>query len=328
MKSNDTSKKTTSTFFSTFLQVGYQAIHTTATLLKIMIPVTIIVKILHELGFIDIIGSMLSPAMQFLGLPGETGLVWATAMITNIYGGLLVYISIAGEQVFSIAEVTVLATMILIAHSLPVEVSIARKAGVSAWFTLLLRIGSAILIGWMLHLFLSSFRLLTQPAQMTWQAETNEMSLISWFLRQIQNYVMIFLIIFAMLLLMKTLEKLGIIEKINRFFEPGLNLIGLSKNAAPITIIGVTLGLSYGGGLIITEARSGKLGRKDAFLSVSLMGLSHSLIEDTILMLTIGASLLGIFFFRVFFTLLVIVLLVKLIRKISEKTFFQFLYHH
>jgi hypothetical protein len=328
MKTHPPSKNQTFTVVSIIKEVGQQAIQTTITLLKIMIPVTIIVKILHELGFIDTIGLLLSPAMQFIGLPGETGLIWATAMITNIYGGILVYISIAGEQMFSVAQVTVLATMILIAHSLPVEVGIARKAGVSVWFTLLLRIGCALCIGLILHQIFSFFSLFGQPAQMTWQAEPKEMNLINWMMQQIQNYIMIFLIIFGMLLLMKILEKTGIIQKINRFFEPGLNAIGLSKNAAPITIIGVTLGLSYGGGLIINEARSGKLKQKDAFLSVSLMGLSHSLIEDTILMSTIGASLIGIFFFRVFFTLIIMVLMVKLIKDLSEKTFFKYFYHH
>ena len=57
---------------------------TYAFLLKIMIPISIIVKILEELGAIEIIGENLSPAMGIVGLPGDFGLVIATAMITNI----------------------------------------------------------------------------------------------------------------------------------------------------------------------------------------------------------------------------------------------------
>jgi hypothetical protein len=47
----------------------------------------------------------------------------------------------------------------------------------------------------------------------------------------------------------------------------------MSKNAAPITIIGMALGLAYGGGLIINEARSRLVSKKDAFLSLSFNGL-------------------------------------------------------
>ena len=100
----------------------------------------------------------------------------------------------------------------------------------------------------------------------------------------------------------------------------------MSKDAAPITIIGTTLGISYGGGLIIQEARSGKLSEKDAFLSVSLMGLTHSLIEDTILMMTIGASLLGILLGRVVFAIIAMIILVRLISMLSDRIFRGYFY--
>ena len=95
----------------------------------------------------------------------------------------------------------------------------------------------------------------------------------------------------------------------------------MSKNAAPISIIGMTLGLAYGGGLIIKEAKSKLLTKKDVFYSVSMMGLSHSLIEDTILVLSIGATLFGVMLGRVLFTLLVMFILVRIINRLSKKTF-------
>ena len=56
---------------------------------KIMIPVSLIIKILEETGLMQYVGYALSPLMQPLGLPGEMGLVWAATMLSNIYGGLL-----------------------------------------------------------------------------------------------------------------------------------------------------------------------------------------------------------------------------------------------
>jgi len=72
-----------------------EACSTTFVLLKIMIPISIIVKILAEFGLIEIIGNSLAPVMNTIGLPGDFGLVWATAMLTNIYGGLVVFFNLS-----------------------------------------------------------------------------------------------------------------------------------------------------------------------------------------------------------------------------------------
>jgi len=298
-----------------------ETIQTSLILFKIMIPVSIIVKLLEILDVIDVIGNGLSPLMQILGLPGQTGLVWATAMITNIYGGIIVFISLASTQVFSVAEVTILCSMILIAHSLPVEVTIARKAGVRVWFTLCFRILSAFIFGFLLHQIFSFFHILENPSVMTWQPVSAQATFESWILSQLSNYIMIFFIIFCLLTLMRFLKKIGVIDKINTILEPGLEFLGMSKNAAPLTLVGITLGISYGGGIIINEAQSGDITKKDAFLSVSLMGLSHSLIEDTLLMMTIGASLIGILFGRVFFTIIGMILIIYIINKLSKQSF-------
>jgi spore maturation protein SpmB len=123
---------------------------------------------------------------------------------------------------------------------------------------------------------------------------------------------------------MKILKKSGIIDRLNNLLEPALKVLGMSKNAAPITMIGMTLGLAYGGGLIIKEAKSGILSKKDAFLSLSLMGLSHSLIEDTLLLLAIGASLSGILLGRVVFSIVIMFILIKCINRLSKDTFHKF----
>jgi spore maturation protein SpmB len=126
------------------------------------------------------------------------------------------------------------------------------------------------------------------------------------------------------MILMHVLKKIGVMQKLNDLMEPGLRFLGMSKNAAPVTIIGMTLGLSYGGGLIIKEAKEKMLNKKDAFLSLCLMGLSHSLIEDTFLMIAIGANLIGILGARIIFTIVVMFVLIKFIKHISKNSFQKF----
>jgi hypothetical protein len=117
------------------------------------------------------------------------------------------------------------------------------------------------------------------------------------------------------------LKKTGTLDRLNNFLKPGLEYLGMSKNAAILPIIGLTLGLAYGGGLIVKEAKTKIISKKDAFLSLSFMGLSHSLIEDTLLTIAIGASIFGILFGRIIFTIIVMILLVKFINHLSKKTF-------
>ena len=311
-------------FKSETKNVFFDACKTSFTLFKIIIPVSIIVKILSELGLIEILGKNLSPVMGIVGLPGEFGIVWTTAMITNLYGGMIAFFHLSLENSYSVAQVTVLATMMLIAHTLPVEVRIAQKAGVRAWFTVLLRIGCAFIIGVILSFVFIKLNILQYENKIFWQPEISNPTLNQWIFDQLRNYAMIFLIIFSLMILMHILKKIGVMQKLNDLMEPGLRFLGMSKNAAPLTIIGMTLGLSYGGGLIIKETKDKMLSKKDAFLSLSLMGLSHSLIEDTLLMVAIGANLIGILGARVIFTIIIMFILIKFIKHISKNNFERF----
>ena len=163
-------------------------------LFKVMIPVVILVKILQELGAITVLGEWLTPLMQFLGLPGYTGLVWATALFTNFYAAVLVYINLMGDaETLSIAQVTVLTSMMLFAHSLPVELRIVQKTGPRIWSIGLLRVGSAIVYGYILNIVQSFMGWNQQAAQLVWQPSPIEPGITNWVLIEIENFFLIFL---------------------------------------------------------------------------------------------------------------------------------------
>lgn len=160
-----------------------------------------------------------------------------------------------------------------------------------------------------------------------WKPGYDDTSLIAWAMRECISYILIFVIILFLFVFMKLLTKTGIIDWLNDHLEPLMKMLGLSKKAAPVTIIGLTLGVTYGGGLIINEAKSGILSKKDVFLSLSFMGLSHSLIEDTLLMVAIGASLSGILIGRLAFTIAIMIILIRVINRISEQVFTTYFMH-
>jgi len=189
-------------------------------LLKIMIPISIIVKILEEYGLIEVIGNNLAPAMGIVGLPGEFGLVIATAMIANIYGALIVFFTLSLQYTYTVAQVTILACMMLIAHTLPIESRIAQKAGVRLWYTLFLRIIGAFVFGILLNVIFSYFNLFQNANVLVWETSYTDPTLIEWMISQIGYYFMIFLIILSLMVLMKILKNTGILDKLNKFLKP------------------------------------------------------------------------------------------------------------
>ena len=88
---------------------------------------------------------------------------------------------------------------------------------------------------------------------------------------------------------------------------------------ANIILIGLTLGISFGGGFLIEESRKNNISKKDILLSLSFLSLCHSIIEDTILILLLGSHISGILFFRFIYTVIVILIMKVLLETKMQK---------
>jgi hypothetical protein len=313
---------------NTLILLFRDALKLSFDLFKIMVPIIIVVKILQELDLIRYLAIPLAPIMRMVGLPMEMGLVWATAILNNLYGGMVVLFSLLPEISITTAQVTVLCTMMLVAHTLPIELKIAQTSGPRLLFQAFSRLVGAILFGWLLNMFYSTFNLLQGPANILIKQadDLNQQSLFSWALGELWNLFYIFLIVLGLFLLMELLKKLKVIDFLNRILQPFLKFMGIGPTASAIAMIGLTMGISFGGGLIIHEARSGRIDKKDVFFSLTLMGLSHSLIEDSLLMVMIGGHLSGILFARLLFSILIVALLVKFTARLPEAFSDRFLW--
>ncbi len=302
-----------------------QAVRTSIDLFKITIPIIIITRILSQLGIIEQIGHFLAPVMKLVGLPGSMGVVWATSIFTNLYGGMVVFASLAPAEHLTVAQVTVLSTMMLVAHALPIELRIAQKAGPRMRGMVILRLFGALLLGYLLDVGFRITGYLQELNTVIWNPPVHNPGWVEWAISQIRNLGFIFLAILGLLVLMKILDILNITALLIKLLQPLLKLMGIGKDAAPITIIGMTMGIGYGGGLLIQEAKSGRLNRKDLFFSFCLMGLCHSVIEDTLLMMLIGGHIVGIFWARILFAMVVTFILVKLLSGASPNFFAKYL---
>jgi hypothetical protein len=303
-------------------QVFRDAVKVSLSLFRIMIPVVILVRILQTLGWIEPLAVPFKPLMALVGLPAEMGIVWVTAMVNNLYGAIVVFVSLIREVPVTTAQATILATMMLIAHTLPVELRIAQKSGPRLLFQGISRVGAALVLGGILHLVYTASGRLQGPAKVLFTSDEASApalgSWLQWARAEAWNLFSIFLIVLALFFLMRLLKELKVIALMDRLLGPLLRFMGIGPKASAITVIGLTTGLAYGGGLIIHEARSGQVEKKDVFFSLTLMGLCHSLIEDTMLMVMIGADLSGILWARLVFAILAVALVVRVTRKLPE----------
>lgn len=292
-------------------------------LFRILVPVIILVKLLEIAGGVAFLGKVLAPVMGLVGLPGTTGLVWAAAMITSLYGGIVVFLTIAPSAGLTCAQVTVLATMMLVAHSMPVELGVARQAGARVRFMAPWRILGALVIGAVLNIVYSTGGFLQQPADILWHMPAQQAGLGAWALGQIRNLVMIFVAVTILMASLRILDRIGVTALLNRILRPVLMSMGIGPSASTITIFGMVLGLSYGGGLIIGGARSGAIPPRDVLFSLCLLGLAHSVVEDSLLMLSLGASITGVLVGRIAFAWLAVWTLVKLLGRVSDAGFYR-----
>ena len=314
-----------SRFLGLLKEIGKDTIFTAGVLVKVTVPVIIITRVLEELGLIVYLSRALEPIMSIMGLPGELGLVWATGLMTSLYGALAVFAALAPGLDLTTAQATVLGSILLFAHSLPVELSISQKAGAGLLPIGLLRMGSAIIFGVGLNWICSGADVWQEPIHLYFKGGGAEQGLGPWVVAQASNLVLIFFVIFCILAAMRLFRAIGVLGLLERLLEPVLPMLGMTRRAAPVTVVGMIVGIGYGGALIIRETTQGNMNRREVFNSLALMAMSHGLIEDTLLMMAMGAKLGGILWGRLLFSLVVLYFIVKLTdfihpERVKERT--------
>jgi len=288
-------------------------------LFKVILPVVIIIRALELIGAIPFLAKFLEPLTSFIGIDGSLGLVWMAAILVNIYAGLAAFASLQAIFDYSVAETTILGLIILIAHSLPIEVAIAKKSRISWIFNLSFRFINAIVAGKILNLIFTKYELFSEPNQSVLQVPNELVSNFEWAILQIQNFFIIFIIIFFIISTINVLKAIGVWSFIIHIMKIPLSYLGMSEKVANIILIGLTLGISFGGGFLIEESKKNNISKKDILLSLSFLSLCHSIIEDTILILLLGSHISGILFFRFIYTVIIILLMKILLETKMQK---------
>jgi hypothetical protein len=108
----------------------------TLTIMKVVIPCYIIIEFIKHAGLIDSIGRIFKPFMGIFGLPGEAALPLVAGYVVNLYAAIAILTPLGMPA----KEITIIALMLGICHSLTVETPITRQTGVNAWLLTLVRV--------------------------------------------------------------------------------------------------------------------------------------------------------------------------------------------
>ena len=105
-----------------------------------------------------------------------------------------------------------------------------------------------------------------------------------------RQVLQIALIVIPLMVVMQFLEEFKVLEKVSRRLEKVVSVIGISGAGALPLLVGLTLGLAYGAGMIIKYGKEGKLTKREMVLIITFLSLNHSLFEDVLLFVAIGAQ--------------------------------------
>lgn len=295
-------------------------------LLMIIVPVSLGVEFLSRIGVIEIISPAFSPIMDLVGLPPELGLAFLTALLVGLWGGIALMFTLVPLETLSVADVTVFSALILFAHALPIEQKIIEQVGPRMMFTSFLRFFGGLVYAFILHQIFSATGWLQDPVVPAWVPLAESVGWAEFLFALFEAMAWMGVILIGLFWLLELLKQTGVLNALMRVIVPILRVCGINGETAPLTTVGLLLGISYGAGPLIKEAQSGLISPRQILLSCILMGFAHSMIEDTILVVAMGADAISVFFGRFAFALIATAFFAAVLKHIPDRWFFSVLY--
>jgi hypothetical protein len=110
--------------------------------------------------------------------------------------------------------------------------------------------------------------------------------------------VSVFVIVVPVMVVLELFEGSGPFSALLRGWSRLVGPLGLTEETAGPTLIGFLFGLVYGGGVIIRDTERHGLGRRQVFLMSVFLSMVHAIVEDSLVLVAVGASALWVFGFR------------------------------
>lgn len=256
-------------------------------MMKLMIPISLFTTVIAWTQWLQYLNFLLKPAMGIINLPVAAALPLLMGMLTGVYGGIaaMIVLPLTREQM------TLIGIFILTAHNLVQEGIIQGKSGINPFKATLCRIAAAVLLlilltPWFSPPSLAAHTNIAVPAV----KPPLFIILQGWVISISRLTIKAFLIINSLLITLEMLKASGWLRYVVAFFAPILKLMGLGRKLAFLWITAIFFGLAYGGSIIMQESKGGTLSREELETLHLSIGLNHSLVEDTLLLVALGLS--------------------------------------
>ena len=276
-------------------------------MMKIIVPISLFTAILDWSGLLHYCDFLLKPLMGLLSLPPTAALPLVVGMLSSVYGG----IAATAVLPFSTAQMTLIAVFILMCHSLIQEGIIQGKSGIHPLKATLVRFVAAVVTLLVMAPWVGSSTVMPAAAGGLAAAHPAFPEMLRhWAWTTFRLSVKIFFIIMALLILLECLKAFDLVPALVRILNPILRIMGLDQKVGFLWMTAVIFGLSYGGAIIVEEAKSGHLSRDELEILHLSIGMNHSMVEDPPLFLPMGIHPFWIYVPR----LVVAIVTVRLLR--------------
>lgn len=260
------------------------------SILAVMIPVSFGMMILKYTGVLEHLTWILSPFMSIFSLPAEASMALIMGALLNVYAG----IAVMGTMTLNLWSINIIAVMMLICHNLIVESAVQSKTGVSGLKMTAFRMVAAFSVGLCLTFVLPESlksQQWTMGVAVNAQALTFLEILKVWIVQNSALTLKVIVIVLGLTVVMDLMRYFRLFNPVVSILRPFSVINGLQPKSAFMWMAGIVFGLAYGSGVLIAESKAGNMDR-DTLIRLNLsLGISHSLIEDTLLFVAMGASL-------------------------------------
>ena len=255
-------------------------------IVKVTVIVSFSILILEYLGVVGWISGLLSPLFSYIGLPGEAALAFVSGYFVNVYSAIAAMVTLNMD----FRAITILSAMVLCAHNMIAECAVQKKTGSSFVRMMIVRTISAVIVAFVLNLIMPNKPDYSNTE--TLAIAGNTMLFKEMFLAWLKSTFFLVLkmvgLIFSLSILQSILNEFGIIKLLSKGLKPVMLFFGLPTNTAFLWIVANTLGLAYGAAVMIDETKSGNVSYKEADLLNHHISISHSNLEDLILLAAVG----------------------------------------
>jgi hypothetical protein len=263
-----------------------------ARLMLVIAPVYTAMAVLKFVGVLPRIAEWCRPAMKYFGLPGDAALALVLGNFLNLYSAMGVIATLK----LTPGQMTLLSLMLLISHSQILESSVFFQIQTKYQVIWAIRLVTALVVGWALHFLLAptaqvaaDAAAVTAPVAPSLGQAAAEYGLgllgLAW---------KMLAILAAIFLVLEVVKQLNLLEKSLKVLNRFIRFMGYTEPAGLPWLAGVVFGIVFGAGLITDSVKEQALDRKQVLLVSVFLALCHGIVEDTGLMLVLGANVFWI----------------------------------